>query len=110
MALTTVSSPAGGGLTPTERRLDGQLDIVQWTALRRRVGTPIRPRGRSAQAPLRVNHGPESGVGHNAGMVMVVDASSWFHRPMTSAGGTRGALLEPVWAGRRGDQFDQACR
>jgi hypothetical protein len=43
-------------------------------------------------------------------MVMVVDASSWFHRPMTSAGGTRGALLEPVWAGRRGDQFDQACR
>jgi hypothetical protein len=29
---------------------------------------------------------------------------------MTSDGGTRRALFEPFWAGRRGDHFDQACR
>ncbi|MGO4757074.1 hypothetical protein AB4212_52155 [Streptomyces sp. 2MCAF27] len=33
-----------------------------------------------------------------------------FHPAMETAGQARTVLLDPFWAGRRADQFDQTCR
>jgi hypothetical protein len=44
------------------------------------------------------------------GTAVVAGAPAWLHPIITSAGGMSGALLDPFWVGRRGDQFDQSCR